>query len=415
MEPIFEYIEAHKEDAIEKLRQAVAIPSVSGTIEHRPHVHKMGKWLNSFMESLHIETEMRYPGKQILEGKEIDLPPIVLGKLGNDPNKKTLLVYGHYDVQPADKENDGWSTDPFELTIKDGRLIGRGASDDKGPVLGWLLSVQAHQALKIDFPVNMQFCFEGMEESGSEGLDDLIIAEATKYFKQADYVCISDNYWLGKSKPCLTYGLRGVSYFSLEISGPGADLHSGVFGGTIHEPMTDLIHIMSKLVSPSAEILIPGIMDSVAPITKEEEAIYNKIDFSLSDFKSSLGNKEVTLSDDKTRLLMSKWRNPSLSLHGIEGAFFSSGAKTVIPAKVKGKFSIRTVPNQEPEEITKLVKTFINEEFKKLKTKNKMNLECHHAGKSWLADIHNDNFKAGTRAVEKVFKVTPDFTREGLF
>ena len=414
MEQIFAYIQQHDKDAINKLREAVEIPSVSGTIEHRPYVHTMGKWLQAYMESLKIQTELRHPGKQTLEGKEIELPPIVLGTLGTDPNKKTVLVYGHYDVQPADKEADGWSTDPFKLTIaEDGRLIGRGASDDKGPVLGWLLSIQAHQALKIELPVNLRFCFEGMEESGSEGLDELIIAEAGKYFKTVDYVCISDNYWLGKKKPCLTYGLRGVSYFALEVDGPGADLHSGVFGGTIHEPMVDLIHLFSKLVSPKGEILVPGILDAVRKVTEEENQIYEKIDFSLADFKGSLGNKDVTYSDDKKKILMGKWRHPSLSLHGIEGAFFSSGAKTVIPAKVKGKFSIRTVPDQEPKVITELVKKYIHDEFAKLGSKNKIKVECHHAGKSWLADINNDNFRAGTRAVEKVFKVTPDYTREG--
>eukprot|EP00835_Amoeboradix_gromovi_P001199 NODE_50_length_27150_cov_0.307308.p4 type:complete len:463 gc:universal NODE_50_length_27150_cov_0.307308:14709-13321(-) len=414
MEQLFAYIQQHESDAIQKLKEAVEIPSVSGTVEHRPFVHQMGKWLQSFMNSLGIDSELRYPGKQQLEGKEIDLPPIILGTLGNDPNKKTLLVYGHYDVQPADKENDGWSTDPFKLFLaEDGRLVGRGASDDKGPVLGWLLSIEAHLKLKKDIPVNFKFCFEGMEESGSEGLDALIIAESQKYFRSVDFVCISDNYWLGKKKPCLTYGLRGVSYFSLEVDGPAADLHSGVFGGTIHEPMTDLIHLLSKLVTPQGDILIPGILDSVRKVTEAENEIYNKIDFSLSDFKSSLGNREITLSDDKKRILMGKWRHPSLSLHGIEGAFFSSGAKTVIPAKVKGKFSIRTVPDQSPQEINELVHKYINDEFVKLKSKNKMTLHSHHAGRSWLADINNGNFRAGTRAVERVFGVTPDYTREG--
>eukprot|EP00834_Sanchytrium_tribonematis_P005533 NODE_342_length_9153_cov_0.637376.p2 type:complete len:475 gc:universal NODE_342_length_9153_cov_0.637376:4607-6031(+) len=418
MNSLLEYIQSNQQESLNLLKTAVEIPSISGSLQHRPQVHEMGKWLESHMKTLGISTELRYPGKQEMEGKQVDLPPIILGKLGNDPNKKTLLVYGHYDVQPAELE-DGWATDPFKYTPHElnhetlnGKMIARGVSDDKGPVLGWLVAINAHIKCNVELPINFLFCFEGMEESGSEGLHELIIAESQKYFKSADYVCISDNYWLGKTKPCLTYGLRGVSYYELQISGPAADLHSGVFGGTIHEPMTDLIHLMSKLVTPQGQILIPNLLDAVKPISQEEIKLYDSIDFNLNDFIDSIGN-DVTLTRDKTNLLMSKWRNPSLSLHGIQGAFHGVGAKTVIPAKVLGKFSIRSVPHQEPKQIDQLVTNYLQTEFQKLNSKNKMQLKCHHGGKSWLANIDNPNFQAGKRAVEKVFQITPDYTREG--
>lgn len=155
-------------------------------------------------------------------------------------------------------------------------------------------------------PVNMLMCFEGMEESGSEGLDEIIIAEAKGWFKDADVVCISDNYWLGTSKPCLTYGLRGVSYFSLTVAGPGRDLHSGVFGGTVHEPMTDLIAIMSQLVKPDGTILIPGIYDDVAKLTAEEDKKYEGISFTLGDIHQAT-QAETTIHSTEKEALMARW------------------------------------------------------------------------------------------------------------
>ena len=176
----------------------------------------MAQFLADELEALGAEVHQRPLGKQ--PGKEhLELPPVVIARYGNDKNKRTILVYGHYDVQPALKE-DGWATEPFELTIDEkDRMYGRGSTDDKGPVLGWLNVIDAHQKAGVDFPVNLLCCFEGMEEYGSEGLDDFIKAEAKKFFKDADAVCISDNYWLGTEKPCLTYGLRGCNYYSVSI------------------------------------------------------------------------------------------------------------------------------------------------------------------------------------------------------
>ncbi|KAI8809583.1 hypothetical protein BJ742DRAFT_804362 [Cladochytrium replicatum] len=411
-EAVAKYIDENQDHYVKKLAEAVAIKSVSGDASYRPEVFRMAEWMISEMNRLGISTEKRLPGKHVLDGVELDIAPIVLGTYGSDPNKKTVLVYGHMDVQPA-LQSDGWSNDPFTL-VEDasGRLYGRGATDDKGPILGWLWVIEAHQKLGLEFPVNMKFCFEGMEESGSEGLDELIEAEADKYFKGIDCVCISDNYWLGTTKPCITYGLRGVSYFKLVVSGPGKDLHSGVFGGTVHEPMTDLAYLFSKLVAPDGKILVPHVYDDVAPLTDEEKSIYVNLDFSLKDIHDAVDSK-TTIHDNAPAALMARWRYPSLSLHGIEGAFYAAGAKTVIPAKVQGKFSIRTVPDQDPEKITKYVTDYVNAEFAKLGSKNTVSVECLHAGKAWVADIKHWNYVAASKAVQKVFNVKPDMTREG--
>jgi Cys-Gly metallodipeptidase DUG1 len=371
----------------------------------------MGHFLADELKKLGAEVELRPLGKQPHK-EHLDLPPVVIARYGNDKNKRTILVYGHYDVQPAQLE-DGWGTKPFELTIDDkDRMYGRGSTDDKGPVLGWLNAIEAHQKAGIDFPVNLLCCFEGMEEYGSEGLDDFINVEAKKYFKDADAVCISDNYWLGTEKPCLTYGLRGCNYYSIEVSGPGQDLHSGVFGGTAQEPMTDLALIMSKLVDNKGKILIPGINEMVAPLTDDEKELYDPIAYTMDNLHESLGS-QTTITEDKVSTLMARWRYPSLSLHGIEGAFSAPGAKTVIPAKVIGKFSIRTVPDMQPEKVTAAVEKYIKEEFAKLNSKNKLNVYLQHDGKWWVSSPKHWNFSAAAKAVKQVFGVEPDYTREG--
>lgn len=177
---------------IDRLRAAVAIPSVSADPEMRPRVVEMAEFLEKELKALGAHVEKRLPGIQP-GTKDLQLPPIILSRYGNDPNKRTILVYGHYDVQPAALE-DGWSNDPWTLTIDEkGRMFGRGSTDDKGPVLGWINAIEAHQKAGVEFPVNLLMCFEGMEEYGSEGLDDVIVDEAKKFFKDADAVCISDN------------------------------------------------------------------------------------------------------------------------------------------------------------------------------------------------------------------------------
>ncbi|KAK6513423.1 Cys-Gly metallodipeptidase [Arthrobotrys megalospora] len=405
----YDQVDALEGAFIERLRKAVAIPSVSAEPERRPDVVKMADFLKSELETLGASVEYYYPGEQ---SPGLDLPPILLGRYGNDPAKRTILVYGHYDVQPAFKE-DGWGTNPFDLTVDEkGRMFGRGSTDDKGPVLGWLNVIEAHQKVGLELPVNLLMCFEGMEESGSEGLEELIKKEAKKFYKDTDAVCISDNYWLGTTKPCLTYGLRGCSYYQVAVSGPGQDLHSGVYGGAVTEPMTDLTNIMTTLVDNTGKLLIDGIYDQVAPLTEAEKTRYESIDFSMDTFYEALGSKTVCTDNDK-EILMRRWRFPSLSLHGIEGAYYAPGAKTVIPAKVIGKFSIRTVPNMELPKVTELVTAHVNKVAASLKTNNKVEVSLIHDGKWWIADPNHWNFRAAARATEQVWGVQPDLTREG--
>ncbi|QRW13107.1 Gly-Xaa carboxypeptidase [Ceratobasidium sp. AG-Ba] len=410
-----EYVDAHKDAFVKRLADAIAIPSVSGDASYRKHVHEMGAFVQRELEAVGVSTKLVPLGPQELDGQTVELPPVVFGRLGDDKNKKTVLIYAHYDVQPA-LLSDGWSSDPFVLTHdkKTDRLYGRGSSDDKGPLLGWINVLEAHKALGIELPVNLRVCFEGMEESGSEGLDELIQAEAGpgKFFEGVDCVCISDNYWLNDVTPCLTYGLRGISYYKVNISGPAKDLHSGLFGNAVHEPMTDLFHLFSKLVTPQGKILIPGIDELVDKLTPEERSRYERMDYSIQDINESVG-AAIALSDDKAEVLMGKMRYPSLSIHGIEGAFSAAGAKTVIPAKISGKFSIRLVPSMTPEKVDGLVIKYVEAEFAKLNSKNKLEVENLHGGKPYVADPNHWSFVAAAKATEAVYGKKPDLTREG--
>jgi Cys-Gly metallodipeptidase DUG1 len=375
----------------------------------------MADYIVKELKALDLSVRTVQLGTQRLQGKEIDLPPAILASTGSDRNKKTVQIYAHYDVQPA-LLSDGWDYEPFRLTHDKatGRLYGRGSTDDKGPLLGWINVLEAHRKLGLELPVNLKFCFEGMEESGSEGLEALIKSEAGpgKFFDGVDCVCISDNYWLNDRTPCLTYGLRGISYYEVTVSGPAKDLHSGVFGNTVHEPMTDLVILMSKLVKPSGEILVPGLSDLVAPLTDIERARYEALDYSIADIEQSAG-AAVALSDDKVTVLMGRMRNPSLSLHGIEGAFSGPGAKTVIPANVSGKFSIRLVPNMTPEAVDARVLPYLEEEFRKLGSRSKLKVKALQGGMPWVADPEHWNYVAAKQATELVYGRTPDYTREG--
>ncbi|XP_041045982.1 cytosolic non-specific dipeptidase-like isoform X1 [Carcharodon carcharias] len=409
---LFKYIDDNQELYVKRLADWVAIQSISAWPEKRDETKRMVEFVGKEIERLGGSVELADIGQQTLpDGTKIPLPPILLATLGNDPKKKTLCIYGHLDVQPAQIE-DGWDTEPFTLVEKDGKLYGRGSTDDKGPVLAWLNCIEALQKLKEDIPVNIKFCFEGMEESGSDGLDDLVYARKDTFFKGVDFVCISDNYWLGKKKPCITYGLRGICYFYVEVECSDKDLHSGVFGGTIHEAMTDLIYLLGKLVDRKGKILIPGVDESVAPLTEKEKTLYDKIDFDMEEYCKDVGACKL-LHDTKQQILMHRWRYPSLSLHGIEGAFAGSGAKTVIPRKVIGKFSIRLVPNMDPEVVEKQVVDYIKKIFAEYGSPNTLKVYFGHGTKAWLADCNHPHYRAGRNAMKTVFGVEPDMTREG--
>uniref|UniRef100_A0A5S6QXM0 M20_dimer domain-containing protein n=1 Tax=Trichuris muris TaxID=70415 RepID=A0A5S6QXM0_TRIMR len=409
---IFKYLDNHEQTYVERLREAVAIQSVSAWVHKSSELLRIVEWTRDHLEKLGAQCQLiNVDSKHPPDGSAFVCPPVLFGDLGTDARKKTVLVYGHLDVQPASK-SDGWLTEPFDLIEKDDKLYGRGATDDKGPVVAWINIIEAFKKTDTELPVNLKFVFEAMEESGSEGLDELLYEKKDTWLANVDYVCICDNYWVGCKTPCITYGLRGLCYFLVEVICAKQDLHSGGYGGNVHEAMTDLIYLLDQLVDSKGKILIPGIYDQVAPLTEQERQHYSTIDFNVEEFRRSVGTSAL-LQKTKEDLLMHRWRYPSLSIHGIEGDFNEPGAKTVIPCKVTGKFSIRLVPNQEPSTVEQLVIKYLNNLHEARNSPNYLQVQPHHNGRPWLSDFNNKNFVAGREAVKRVYGCEPDLTREG--
>jgi len=416
---LFAHFEKNADTYVERLKEFVAIPSVSAEPERRPEIRRAVEWYAGWCTKLGGHVKLKEIGDQTLpDGTTCPLPPVLLCEFGADPSKKTLVIYGHLDVQPAAKE-DGWNTDPFVLTEIEGKLYGRGSTDDKGPTTAWLWVIEALQTLGRDIPVNLRCVFEGMEESGSIGLPELVYKLGTSggFLDPAicDYVCISDNYYTGQ-KPCITHGLRGNCYFHLAVQCSSKDLHSGVIGGSVHEAMTDLVKVMSTFVDSQGKILVEGMMDDVAPLTEKELKTYETMDFDLDAYRKEVGIEGISdklLYEDKAKTLMGRWRYPTCTLHGIEGAFDGKGSKTVIPRKAIGKFSFRIVPNMHPDKVEACVRKHVEKEWAKLGTPNKMTLSLDKASFPWYRDPDSDNYAAARRATVRVHGVEPDLTREG--
>ncbi|KAK1634036.1 peptidase family M20/M25/M40 [Colletotrichum phormii] len=393
---------------IDRLGDAIKIPSISAYADSRKDVFAMSEWVATKLKAVGVDVTLKDLGKQ--EGTDLDLPPLVLGRYGSDPEKPTVLVYSHYDVQPASIE-DGWKHEPFVMTVEeDGKICGRGTSDDKGPLIGWINMIEAFQKVDVDVPANLVFCFEGMEETASFGLRQGLEDEADKYFKDVDVVCITDVVWVSDEQISVPQGLRGIIFYLVTITGAKVDAHSGGFGGQISEPMTDMVNIMSSLVDSNGKILVPGIYDNVQAVTKEEYESYQKLNISEDSLYGGTGGRG--LHDNQADALVARWKKPSLSLHRIENALPGAGAVTSIPAKLVGKFSIRIVPFMKWEEIDELVRKHIKDRFESLGSKNDIEIECHP--NDWFyEEASHWNYQAAIQATRDVWGVDPALTCEG--
>jgi nonspecific dipeptidase len=414
LQQVTKKIEEGERRWVERLKEFVAIKSVSGDSKYRGDVKSMIEHAKKLVESFGGVTELHDIGEQTMhDGSKLPLPPVLFARIPAvpDPTKKTVGIYGHLDVQPALK-SDGWNSEPFLLTEKDGKLFGRGSTDDKGPVAGWFNCIESFRDAGVALPINLKFIFEGMEESGSVGLEPLL-KKQKDFFNDMDFMCISDNYWLGTKKPSITYGLRGLVYYFVEISCASRDLHSGSHGGSVHEAMSDLVALLDTLVDLNGKILIPGVYDSVAPLLRDEEQLYEAIEFDMNEHAANFGLHKPIHQDSKEKHMQHIWRYPSLSIHGIEGAFSEPGAKTVIPAKVIGKFSIRLVPDQKPDVINALVTQHLEAQMAKRGSPNKMTVHTEKSGPAWYCKPSHPNFQCGIKATQRVYGVMPEMTREG--
>lgn len=414
LEKLFQYIDLHQDEFVQTLKEWVAIESdsVQPMPRLRQELFRMMALAADKLRNLGARVDSVDLGSQQMpDGQSLPVPPIILAELGNDPKKPSVCFYGHLDVQPAQKE-DGWLTEPYTLTEVDGKLYGRGATDNKGPVLAWINAVSTFRALQQDLPVNVKFILEGMEEAGSVALEELVKREKDSFFSGVDYIVISDNLWLSQKKPALTCGTRGNCYFTVEVKCRDQDFHSGTFGGILNEPMADLVALLGSLVDSSGHILVPGIYDQMAPITEEEKTMYGNIDLDLEEYQKS-SRVERFLFDTKEELLTHLWRYPSLSIHGIEGAFDEPGTKTVIPGRVLGKFSIRLVPHMTPSVVETQVTQHLEAVFSKRNSFNKMAVSMVLGLHPWTANINGTQYLAARRAIKTVFGVDPDMIQDG--
>lgn len=391
------------DEIINFLKDLVSFKSISADKEMASESRKTAEFIKNKLMELGAVV-------RIVENEVKGNNPLILAKIGDDEKKKTILFYSHYDVQPASLD-DGWKTEPFEMKEKDdGYLYGRGTNDDKGPITATYFAVKELLTMG-ELPVNLRWLYEGEEESGSGGFEETVLKHK-EYLGDVNGLLILDTSWFGDKTPSMDYGFRGIVYMGISITGPRADQHSGLVGGTIREPMHDLSILLTKLVDLDGRILIDGFYDSVLPLTQEEKQLYENIEFNLEDYKNYLGVDRV-ISEDANTVLMNQWRNPSISIHGIQGAFHGPGAKTVVPGTVIGKVSARIVPNQKPDEIEELFKLYITKEFEKLNSPNKLDLYSIGNGDWWYGDVNNFLFKAGEKAIKEYWGMDPSFTRSG--
>jgi len=397
MSTVSDYIDANKEQFKEELFDFLRIPSISTDSDHKKNVKDAAYFLINKLEALDLDQ---------VELFETDGNPIVYGELITDESKPTVLVYGHYDVQPPDPK-DLWETPPFEPTVRDGNIYARGASDDKGQSYTHLKALEAYQRTDTDFPVNIKFIFEGEEEIGSPNLVPFI--EEHKDLLSCDMVLISDTAMFAEDTPSITYGLRGLAYMQIELEGPNRDLHSGVYGGAVDNPANVLCEIIAKLKGEDGHIQIPGFYDDVVELTEEERDAYLKLPFNEDEYKEKLGLKALKGEKGYSTLERTSAR-PTLDVNGMWSGYQGEGAKTVLPAKAGAKVSMRLVPDQDPKHIAKLFEKHV----KSLAPDTvKITVTEHHGGNPAITDLSFYGLQAAADAFEAIYDREPFFTREG--
>lgn len=391
-----EYIASNQNRFIAELFEWLKIPSVSADSRHKQDVRKAAEFLKE---------KFALAGVDKVEICETKGHPIVFAEKIIDASLPTVLVYGHYDVQPADPLNL-WTSPPFEPVIKDDKIYARGACDDKGQVY---MHVKAFEVMMKHslLPCNVKFMVEGEEEVGSDNLGTFV--KENKARLKADIILISDTALISLQHPSITTGLRGLSYMEVEVTGPNRDLHSGVYGGAVANPINTLCKMIASLHDENGRVTIPGFYDRVAELSTTEREALNKAPFDLAAYKKELGIEDITGEKGYTTLERTGIR-PTLDVNGIWGGYTGEGAKTVLPSKAHAKISMRLVPNQTSSEITELfTKHFTSIAPKYVKVK----VTAHHGGEPAVTATNSPAYKAASKAFEEVWGKTPIPTRDG--
>lgn len=397
MEELLAYVEANKERYLDELRQWLAIPSVSTSGDSVGDIQRAAEWLANQLRSI---------GMEHVEIKPTGGHPVVYADWLHAAGAPTILLYGHYDVQPAEPV-ELWTSPPFEATVRDNRLYARGTSDDKGQVFIHVKSIEAYLRNTGSLPVNIKMIVEGEEEIGSEHLDPFV--EQQKDLLKADLVLISDSAMFGENLPSICYGLRGLAYMQIDLVGPNKDLHSGSFGGTVHNPIQALAEIIASLHDKNGRVTIPGFYDDVRSLTKKERDAYKKLPHSDRKYARDLGVREL-YGEKGFTTLERVWARPTLECNGIWGGFIGDGAKTVLPSKASAKISMRLVPDQRSDKIAKLFERHI----KKIAPRTvQVTVQSLHGGEPAITPIDSPGVKAAIAALQSGFGKKALYQREG--
>ncbi len=396
METISEFIKSNEKRFIDELLDLLRIPSISADSKYSKDVARAAEY---------IKTKLENAGADKVEICPTKGHPIVYGEKIIDPKLPTVIVYGHYDVQPVDPLNL-WDSPPFEPVIKNDKIYARGACDDKGQVY---MHIKAFEGMikTNSLPCNVRFMIEGEEEVGSSNLGPWV--KENKNRLKGDVILISDTSIIANDVPSIESGLRGLSYIEVEVQGPNRDLHSGVYGGAVGNTIQILCQMITSLKDKDNHITIPGFYDDVIELSKEERIELNKTPFDLEEYKKDLGVNDVTGETGYTSLERTGIR-PTLELNGIWGGYTGKGAKTVLPSKANAKISMRLVPNQGSEKITKLFSDY----FTKLAPASvKVKVTPHHGGEPVVTPTDSVAYKAASKAMEQTFGKKPIPTRGG--
>lgn len=398
MSNITDFIKSNNDRYLKELKHFLSYPSISTNPENKNDVLECAEYLKQHMESIGMQNAKVYPTK--------GHPVVYSDWLNAGADKPTVLIYGHYDVQPVDPI-ELWTSPPFEAEVRGDNLYARGSADDKGQVFIHLKAIEAHLSHNKSLPVNIKLLIEGEEEIGSVHLADFI-KENTELLK-CDVIVVSDTSMFSKDQPALGYALRGLCYMQVDVTGPNRDLHSGQYGGSVENPINALAEMISKMKDADGRILIDGFYDDVAPLSKEEKDNFAKLPFDDKDY--AIGLEVDELAGEKGFSTLERiWARPTLDCNGIWGGFTGEGAKTVLPSKASAKISMRLVPNQDPDKIAQLFVDFV----KKIAPNSvKVNVYGQHHGKPWISPIDSKWNKAAIKALKAGFGKEPVFMREG--
>lgn len=393
-----QYAHENRDRFLNELMDFLRIPSVSTQPEHKKDVAAAAAWLATKMTDAGLENVRVIP--------TANHPLVYADWLHAGVDKPTVLIYGHYDVQPVEPF-ELWETPPFEPTLKDDYVYARGSADDKGQAYIHVKAVQAYLATDGRLPVNLKFIVEGEEECGGASLTTFIAANADML--AADVALISDSHMLSPQLPALVYGLRGMSYLYVDVTGAAYDLHSGGYGGGVNNPINAISHIIAKLKDEDGRILIPGFYDDVLSLEAEERALLAQLPIDDATILQETGAPALWGEPDYT-IIERLGARPTLDVNGIIGGYTGPGAKTVLPANVHAKISMRLVPDQDPDRITQLFTRFVESITP---PSVRVTVKPEHGAYPWLADYNHPAIKAVKMAYGKVFEQEPVLLRGG--